>query len=128
MKSKSLLLLMVLALVMAVAVQAQDELSGEITVSFWGNVDEYEQGLSDNRPWEATYNLIKEWDEMHENVTVTFISQPVDGIYDRRLKLNRVHTPGIKRASRTRPGNFEGAANLLQRRVNGMEDAGRVVT
>jgi ABC-type glycerol-3-phosphate transport system substrate-binding protein len=83
MKSKSLLVPMVLALVMVVAVQAQDELSGELTVSFWGNVDEYEQGLSDNRPWEATYNLIKEWDEMHENVTVTFISQPVDGIYDR---------------------------------------------
>lgn len=77
-------LLLVAALFsIAGSVFAQDPLSGELTVSFWGNVDEYEQGLSDNRPWEATYNLIKQWDEMHENVTVTFISQPIDGIYDR---------------------------------------------
>jgi ABC-type glycerol-3-phosphate transport system substrate-binding protein len=75
-------IIVVMALLTGVFVAAQD-LSGELTVSFWGNVDEYEQGLSDNRPWEATYNLIKQWDEMHENVTVTFISEPVDGIYDR---------------------------------------------
>ena len=83
MQSKKVLLLVLFALLMVSGISAQEELSGELTVSFWGNVDEYEQGLSDNRPWEATYNLIKEWDEMHENVTVTFISQPIDGIYDR---------------------------------------------
>ncbi len=77
------MLFIVLALIIATSVSAQDELSGELTVSFWGNVDEYEAGLSDNRPWEATYNLIKEWDELHPNATVTFISQPTDGIYDR---------------------------------------------
>lgn len=83
-KHRFLALLMVLVSLIAVAsVSAQDELSGELTVSFWGNVDEYETGASDNRPWEATYNLIKQWDEMHPNVTVTFISQPIDGIYDR---------------------------------------------
>ncbi|MBZ0289459.1 MAG: hypothetical protein K8I30_17695, partial [Anaerolineae bacterium] len=53
------LLLVLVALMAAASVTAQDELSGELTVSFWGNVDEYEGGVSDNRPWEATYNLIK---------------------------------------------------------------------
>ncbi|HRL11079.1 MAG TPA: ABC transporter substrate-binding protein [Aggregatilineales bacterium] len=87
MRNKWLVLLCVLALalgmVTATGAQEQQPLSGELVVSFWGSVDAYEQGLSDNRPWEATYNLIKQWDEMHEGVTVTFISQPIDGIYDR---------------------------------------------
>lgn len=81
MKLKNLVVMLLLALALVPAVQAQDQT--ELTVSFWGSVDEYEQGLSDNRPWEATYNLIKQWDEMREDVTVTFISQPIDGIYDR---------------------------------------------
>lgn len=53
-----------------------------LTISFWDNVDKYEQGGSDNAAWEASYNLIKEW-SAQTGVTVEFISQPVDGIYDR---------------------------------------------
>lgn len=80
---KFLTLVVLVLMLLPFVVHAQDELSGELTVSFWGNVDAYEQGNSDNRPWQAVYDLIKEWDEMHPNVTVTFISQPIDGIYDR---------------------------------------------
>lgn len=82
-KRKLLTLLLLVVFALPLAVQAQEELSGELTVSFWGNVDDYESGNADNRPWQAVYNLIKEWDELHPNVTVTFISQPIDGIYDR---------------------------------------------
>ncbi|MCU0513580.1 MAG: ABC transporter substrate-binding protein, partial [Anaerolineae bacterium] len=53
-----------------------------LTISFWGNVQEYAAGGSDNAAWEASYNLINEW-AAEKGVTVEFISQPIDGIYDR---------------------------------------------
>jgi ABC-type glycerol-3-phosphate transport system substrate-binding protein len=53
-----------------------------LTISFWGNVQEYAEGNSDNAAWEASYNLINQWAE-EKGVAVEFISQPIDGIYDR---------------------------------------------
>lgn len=53
-----------------------------LTISFWGNVQEYAEGGSDNAAWEASYNLINQWAE-ERGVAVEFISQPIDGIYDR---------------------------------------------
>ena len=82
MKFSRLAIFLILVLALVPVAHAQDQ-PVELTVSFWGSVDEYEQGLSNNRPWEATFNLIKQWDEMRDDVTVTFISQPIDGIYDR---------------------------------------------
>lgn len=76
-------LIMLVALFAVVGVQAQDELSGEITISFWGNVQEYEDQTSANLPWQATYDLIQEWAAMHPNVTINWVSQPTDGIYNR---------------------------------------------
>lgn len=67
-------------LVVGAPVAAQDDQT--LVVSFWGNVDDYEQGSSDNAAWQATYDLINEWAEM-KGVNVEFISQPIDGVYDR---------------------------------------------
>lgn len=77
---KSVLWLCLVVLLLSVSVvSAQDQ---TLTISFWGNVDEYEAGGSDNAAWEAAYNLINDWAEM-KGVKVEFISQPIDGIYDR---------------------------------------------
>src|ERR1700709_2040956 len=80
---KFLALIIMLLITLPLVVHAQDALSGELTISFWGNVDAYEQHNADNQPWQAAYDLIKEWATNHPNVKVTFISQPIDVIYDR---------------------------------------------
>jgi len=80
---KFLAVIVMLLITLPLVVHAQDALSGELTISFWGNVDAYEQHNADNQPWQAAYDLIKEWATNHPNVKVTFISQPIDGIYDR---------------------------------------------
>ncbi len=80
---KFLALVVLLLVTLPLVVHAQGDFSGELTVSFWGNVDEYAKGNSDNRPWQAAYELIQDWAKAHPDVKVTFISQPIDGIYDR---------------------------------------------
>lgn len=79
----SLILLMICVLLVGVGIQAQEELQGEITLSFWGNVAEYESRTSANLPWQATFDLIQEWAAQHPNVTINWVSQPTDGIYNR---------------------------------------------
>lgn len=79
MRKPVLWLCLVVLLLSVGVVSAQDQ---TLTISFWGNVDEYAAGGSDNAAWEAAYNLINDWADMR-GVQVEFISQPVDGIYDR---------------------------------------------
>ncbi|MBE2268604.1 MAG: extracellular solute-binding protein [Anaerolinea sp.] len=77
---KSVFLIGLLVLLLSVGVVSAQEQT--LTISFWGNVEAYEQGGSDNAAWEAAYNLINDWAELR-GVQVEFISQPIDGIYDR---------------------------------------------
>ncbi len=79
----SLIVFIICMLAVAGGIQAQDELQGEITLSFWGNVAEYESHTSANLPWQATYDLIQEWSAKHPKVTINWVSQPTDGIYNR---------------------------------------------
>ena len=58
---KFLALIVMLLIMLPLVVHAQDALSGELTISFWRNVDAYEQHNADNQPWQAAYDLIKEW-------------------------------------------------------------------
>jgi len=63
------------AAVAAPAPQAK-ELEGEISILFWIDVNAAEKGLSENKPWEATYHLIKEWSALHPKVKINWISDP----------------------------------------------------
>lgn len=77
------IVLVICTLLLGIGVQAQSELQGEITISYWGNVQEYESRTSSNLPWQATYDLIQQWSAQHPNVTINWASQPTDGIYNR---------------------------------------------
>jgi ABC-type glycerol-3-phosphate transport system substrate-binding protein len=57
-----------------------DELSGEITILWWHNLDGYEEDPINYQPqYGPPYVMLQEWKEMHPNVTVNLISHPIDG-------------------------------------------------